>query len=153
MALDLMAACTALAGKYQGLANSDGSSALRQSYEAPPSDPAFPCAWTVIADISDIEAAGGTGLTGTAAIDVLILLEPSADVQRRYADLSRWVMPALRAALTGNTLGQADALAGAVPRRVEVALAGESDVYDGLQLDMVRVRYEVDFRLQRSVTP
>ncbi|MFN8631197.1 MAG: hypothetical protein U0838_13040 [Chloroflexota bacterium] len=153
MALEITAAWSALAAKHAGLANADGSSTLRQSYDALPADPVFPCAWTVLADLSGIEAAGGTGLTGTASFDVLILLEPQADVPRRHAALGKWVMPALQAALAGNALGQPDALAGAVPTLVEPRLAGDSEVYDGLDLDSVRVRYEVPFRLQRAVAP
>lgn len=153
MALDLPAAVTALAAKYAGLANADGSDTLRASYDAAQDGIAAPCAVTVLAGLTGVQSAGGTGLTGTAEIDVLILLEPAADVPRRWAALLRWVGPALAASLVGNTLGQTDALAGAVPTEVDPTLAGDSAVYAGLPWDTVRVRYAVPFRLQHSVTP
>lgn len=153
MALDLYASVDALAAKHDGLSNADGSATLRASHGTSPGAIVTPCAVTTIAGLSDVQALGGTGLAGTAILDVLFLLSPAATVELRYAALLRWVMPAMTAALTGNTLGQPDALAGAVPTDLEVALAGDSDVYDGLPWDTVRVRYSVPFRLQAAVTP
>lgn len=153
MALDLAAAATALAARYAGLVNADASDTLRASHDAAPDGLVTPCAVTMLASLDNVASIGGTGLTGTASYDVMVLLSAGSTVDRRYAALLRWVGPALSAALTGNTLGQADALAGAVPSSVEVALAGDSAVYDGLPWDMVRVRYSIPFRLQATVTP
>ena len=153
MALDIVGTVTALAAKYASLPNSDASDTLRASYALDPDGIATPCALTMISDITSIETAGGTGLTGSLQMDVLILLDSSGPVDRRWAAMGKWVQPALTASLSGNALGQAGSLAGAIPIECETALAGDSAVYDGLPYDSVRVRYSVPFRLQAGVTP
>ena len=144
---------TALAGKYTGLANSDASATLRASYDAAPDVPVAPCAITILAGLRNVQPEGATWLTGVAMLDVLLLLDPAADVPRRYAALLRWVGPALTAAMSGVQLGMYNSIAGALPEDVEIALAGESEVYAGLPWDMVRVRYGVPFRDRVTVTP
>lgn len=143
--MDYPALVTALAATYTGLANVDSSDTLRASYDVAPDAPVVPCAITLLAGLENVEAQGMTYLVGDAMLDVLVLLEPSADVPRRNSALLRWVSPALTAALSSVQLGMTGSIAGAVPVDLEVSLAGESEVYAGLPWDSVRVRYRVPF--------
>ena len=150
--MDWTALTANLAGKYTGLANSDASETLRTSHATPPDNVICPCAITLLAGMANVST-HASWITGTAQVDVMVLLEPAGDVPRRYAALLRWVGPALTAAMAGNTLGMSGDIAGSVPVDIDVALAGESEVYAGMPWDMVRVRYDVPWRQQTAVTP
>ncbi len=151
--MDWSALTAALAAKYTDLANADASDTLRESYDVAQDDPITPCALTLMAGLADVGPEGPGWLTGKANVDVLILLEPKADVPHRYAALLRWLGPATTAAMSGVMLGMTSSVAGAVPVDVEVALAGDSEVYAGLPWDMVRVRYRIPYRDRVTVTP
>ena len=151
--MDWTALTEALAAKYEGLANADASETLRASHATTPDAPVAPCAVTVLAGLGDIAPEGPGWLTGFANVDVMILLAPVPDVPRRYAAMLRWVGPATTAAMSGVMLGMTSSVAGAVPVDVEVALAGDSEVYAGLPWDLVRVRYRIPYRDRVTVTP
>lgn len=141
-----------LAGKYTNLANSDSSDTLRASHANAPDNIVCPCAVTLLAGMANVST-HASWITGTAQVDVLVLLDPSGDVPRRYAALLKWIGPAITAAMSGNTLAMPDDIAGSIPADVDVALAGESEVYAGMPWDMVRIRYDIPWRQQTSVTP
>lgn len=153
MAIDWTARTAALAALYDGLSSADGSVTLRASHAAAPDSIAAPCAVTLVAGFSALSFEGSAWLTGTADIDVLVLLEPSADVPRRYAALLKWVQPAMTAAVGAVRLGDPSGIAAAVPVSSEFALAGDSEVYAGMPWDMVRVRYQVPFRERVVMVP
>ena len=144
---------TALAACYAGLANADASDTLRSASGAMDVPLATPCAVVLLANLAGVGPEGSTWLTGTAEVDALVMLDPSADLPRRYAAMLRWLGPALTATMPGVQLGLHANISGAVPSAVEVALAGDSAVYAGLPYDLVRVRYSIPFRDRVTVLP
>jgi hypothetical protein len=148
--IDWTAVTATIAGRYTGLADTGGKT-LRASHDVLPDGIAAPCAVTIFRGLRDVEVYAGW-MTGTANVDVLILLDPIADLPRRTAAVLAWVGPAALALLGNVQLSLPANVSSAVPTDAVVEMAGESDVYAGLPYDLVRVPVAVTFRQQVTVT-
>jgi hypothetical protein len=147
--MDWPAVSASLASAYTGLSDGAGNT-LRASHDKLPDGIVAPCAVVVLHSFDDVTIYAGW-MTGVAVFDVLILLEPMADLPRRYAALLRWVTPAMLATLPHVQLGLPANVSQAVPGSVEVSPAGDSPDYAGLPYDLVRVSIRVSFRDQVTV--
>lgn len=147
--MDWPAITASIAARYTALPDGAGHT-LRASHDVLPDGIVAPCAVTILRRFEGVEVMAGW-LTGTAVFDVMILLDPSADLPRRTAALLRWVSPATIATLGAVQLGLPANIAGAVPGATAVEFAGESEVYAGMPYDMVRVSIVVPWREQVTV--
>jgi hypothetical protein len=149
--MDWAAVCERIALPYAGLSDGAGHT-LRGAHALPPDAPVPPCAIVVLRGLDAIEVYAGW-MTGTALVDALVLLDPSADVPRRMAALLRWTGPAATCGLAHVQIDDLDGVSGCVPGSAEVSLAGDSPDYGGMPFDMVRVPYRVSFRQRVAVAP
>jgi hypothetical protein len=147
--IDWPALTATIAGRYTGLADTAGNT-LRASHDVLPDAIVAPCAVSIFRGLQEVAVYAGW-MTGKATVDVLILVEPIADLPRRTAAILAWVGPAVVATLGNVQLSLPANVASAVPGEAVVEMAGESEVYAGLAYDMVRVPITVEFRQQVAV--
>jgi hypothetical protein len=150
--MDWPAVAATIATAYAGLSDGAGAT-LRASHDVPPDSIVAPCAVTILRTFDGVEVQANGWVTGTAVFDVLILLDPSADVPRRYAALLRWVTPAMVATLAHVQIGLPGSVSGAVPGNTVVSLAGDNPTYDGMPYDLVQVPIRVGFRDRETMAP
>lgn len=146
--MDWPAVTTTIAGRYTGLSN--GSKTLRASHSVLSDAIVAPCAVAIFRGLRDVAVFAGW-MTGTAMVDVLILVDPVADLPRRTAAILAWVSPAVIAMLGNVQVSLPANVSSAVPSEAVVEMAGDSEVYAGLPYDMVRIPIVVSFREQVTV--
>ena len=138
-----------IAAAFTGLSDGAGTT-LRASHAQPPDAIVTPCAVTILRGFEGVSIAGSR-VTGRAKFDVLVLLDPTPDVPRRYAAMLRFTGPALVAILAHMQLGNTAEIASVLPVSASPDLAGDSPDYAGLPYDLVRVALEVEFAYTVSV--
>lgn len=149
--MDWGAVCDAIAAPYGGLSDGAGTT-LRSAEALPPDAPTPPCAVAVFRSVNDVVVMSGW-MTGTATVDLMVLLAPEADVPRRMAALLRYMTPALSCGLAHVQIGMLPEVSSCVPTSATASLAGDSPDYAGMPFDMILLPYLVTFRTRAAVAP